>query len=245
MMLKASLGVFFTVLLGCSVVSAVDIEFVAVGDPGNLGEWSGESYGGIGPDRICGSVSYVYKIGKYEITAGQYCEFLNAVAANDTYGLYSNAMWLRSDGCKIEQHDNSGNFSYTVASEWANRPVNYVNYWDACRFTNWLHNGQPTGAQDASTTEDGAYTINGYDGNDGREITRNPGAKYALPNEDEWYKAAYYDPRLNNGTGGYWDYPTKSNSMPSNELYHPDRGNNANYYDEEYTIGPPYYTAPD
>ena len=65
---------------------------VPVGSTGNVGEWSGESYGGYGPDRICGAVDYAYNIGKYEVTAGQYIEFLNAVAAADPYGLYNSAM---------------------------------------------------------------------------------------------------------------------------------------------------------
>ena len=34
-----------------------------------------------------GGVDYAYNIGKYEVTAGQYTEFLNAVADDDTYGL--------------------------------------------------------------------------------------------------------------------------------------------------------------
>jgi len=57
------------------------LEMVTVGDPGNPGQLSGQSApGGYGYDRICGSVGYIYRIGKYEVTAGQYCEFLNAVA---------------------------------------------------------------------------------------------------------------------------------------------------------------------
>ena len=48
-----------------------------------------------------------------------------------------------------------------VAGDWAGRPVNYVSYWDSCRFANWLNNGQPTGPQGAGTTETGAYTLNG------------------------------------------------------------------------------------
>ncbi|MCX7428293.1 MAG: hypothetical protein NTW96_22020 [Planctomycetia bacterium] len=46
---------------------AVDIEFVTVGDPGNVGELSGGGAGGSGVDRICGAVDHVYQIGKYEI----------------------------------------------------------------------------------------------------------------------------------------------------------------------------------
>ena len=38
---------------------------------------------------------------------------------------------------------------------------------------------------------------------------RNPNADYFLPSDDEWYKAAYYDP-TKNGTGGYWQYPPKT-----------------------------------
>jgi hypothetical protein len=37
--------------------------------------------------------------------------------------------------------------------------VNHVSWYDAVRFANWLHNGQPTGAQDNTTTEGGAYTL--------------------------------------------------------------------------------------
>ncbi len=66
----------------------VTVETVPVGNLGNPGEWSGESYGGAGPDRICGGVDYQYRIGKYEVTAGQYCAFLNAVAQADPNGLY-------------------------------------------------------------------------------------------------------------------------------------------------------------
>jgi len=49
-----------------SVHSEVFVETVSVGNPGNAGELSGESAGGEGPDRICGAVGYVYKIGKFE-----------------------------------------------------------------------------------------------------------------------------------------------------------------------------------
>ena len=93
-----------------------------------------------------------------------------------------------------------------------NRPVNYVSFWDACRFANWLHNGQPTGAQGAGTTETGAYTLDGYNGIDGRTIQRNAGWKWAVTSEDEWYKAAYYKGGSTNA--GYWDYPTQQRHGP-------------------------------
>ena len=40
---------------------------------------------------------------------------------------------------------------------------------------------------------------------------RNSQAQYFLPNVDEWYKAAYYDPT----SGVYFDYPTGSDSAPT------------------------------
>jgi formylglycine-generating enzyme required for sulfatase activity len=227
------------VALVSAASAAVSIETVPVGNTGNTGEWSGESYGGYGPDRICGAVDYQFNIGKYEVTAGQYTAFLNAVAVTDTYGLYNTSMWTSDDGCKIGRTDTGSGYSYSVAADWANRPVNYVSFWDACRFANWLHNGQPTGAQGAGTTETGAYTLNGYNDFDGRTIQRNDDWTWAVTSEDEWYKAAYH--KNDGDTGNYFDYPTASDSVPSNDLTTPDGGNNANFYQNDFTIPPPYW----
>ena len=79
-------------ILACTLAQAVNIETVPVGDPGNAGELSGAGAGGVGPDRICGAVGHTYRMGKYEVTAGQYTAFLNAVAKTDTYGLYNMKM---------------------------------------------------------------------------------------------------------------------------------------------------------
>ncbi len=217
------------------------LQTVTVGNPGNIGEMSGY---GTGLERICGAVSYTYRMGKYEITAGQYTEFLNAVAATDTYGLYNASMWSDTFGCKIQRSGSPGSYTYSVASDWANRPVNFVSWGDAARFANWLHNGQPTGSQDANTTEDGSYSLNGAT-TDAQlnAVTRKPNATWVIPSEDEWYKAAYHK---NDGvTGNYWDYPTGTNNSPSNAVVNPDPGNNANYHpDGSYSIGSPYYRTP-
>ena len=207
---------------GCSPCGIV-IETVTVGNLGNDGELSGEGAGGSGPDRICGAVDYVYNIGKYEVTAAQYTEFLNAVAATDTYGLYNTNMWSSSYECKIERTGSSGSYTYSVAPDWADRPVNYVSWGDAARFANWLHNGQPTGAQDLTTTEDGSYYLNGATSNAALlAVDREPDATWVIPSEDEWYKAAYHK---NDGvTGNYWNYPTSTSTVPSNDLIDPDPG---------------------
>lgn len=214
---------------------------VPVGDPGNAADTRYTLRGH-------GAVAYSYNIGTYEVTAGQYCQFLNAVAATDTYGLYDPDMAIPTItdiwGCNIQRTGESGSYTYTVAADWANRPVNYVSFWDACRFTNWLGNGQPTGSQGPGTTETGAYTLDGYTGTLGGDIVRNPGATWALPTDEEWYKAAFYKGGGKNA--GYWDYPTRSDTAPTNIL-DPAGKNNANFYDLYHTgtggycIGDPYY----
>ena len=195
--------------LGTLAQANITIATVPVGDPGNAGELSGAGAGGYGPDRVCGSVGYSYNIGKYEVTTAQYTDFLNHKAQSDPYGLYNTCM--ADAPCSIQRSGSPGGYSYNVASDWANRPVSFVSYWDSCRFANWLCNGQGDG-----DTETGAYTVSGYNGGDGRSIQRNAGAKWFIPSEDEWYKSAYY--RGGGTEAGYWDYPTRSDSTPSNDL---------------------------
>jgi formylglycine-generating enzyme required for sulfatase activity len=186
-----------------------------------------------------GSVGYAYQIGKYEVTAGQYTEFLNAVADADPNGLYNTAMDVTVDslGANIQRTGSSPTYSYSVAADWANRPVNFVSFWDAARFANWLHNGQPTGAQGPGTTEGGAY----HDVGNQALFGRSAGARFFIPTEDESYKAAYHD-QAAGLAASYFDYPTGSNTAPINTL--PDPGNHANFYDSfgtGHTIGSPYY----
>lgn len=214
----------------------ISIETVPVENLDNADDIHGSGYG---------SVSYAYGIGTHEVTAGQYTAFLNAVAATDAYGLYNANMWSHDQGCKVQQSGSTGNYSYTVAADWASRPVNYVSWGDAARFTNWLHNGQPTGTltgdptQDAGLTEDGSYYINGVTSPMAlMAISREDGWKWALPSEDEWYKAAYYDSNKSGGAG-YYDYPTGTDDVPSNALN--GGGNNATFNDSGYTIDSPYW----
>ena len=117
----------------------------------------------------------------------------------------------------------SGSYTYTVTSGFADKPVVYVSFYDALRFANWLHNGQPVGAQDSTTTEDGAYTITAA-GITANSITRNAGATIFLTSEDEWYKAAYYDAV----TATYFDYPTGTDTQTGCVLPASDTGNSAN-----------------
>ena len=144
-------------------------------------------------------------------------------------------MWSSATGCKIERTGSPGGYGYAVATAGADRPVNYVSWGDAARFANWLHNGGADG-----TTETGAYFLNGATtGVELLAVKREPIATSAIPTEDEWYKAAYYD----GDSGVYYDYPTGTNTEPSHVLDDPDAGNNANFFMVHggYTIGSPHY----
>ena len=225
----------FVLALCSPAQGTVTIETVPVGDTGNTNDTHGDGYG---------AVSGAYNIGKYEVTAGQYTGFLNAVAKTDAYGLYNASMVSSSYGCKIERTGPSGSYVYSIDANRVNRPVNYVSWGDAARFANWLHNGQPTGPQSVSTTEDGAYSLNGATSDAALlAVSREADWQWAIPTEHEWYKAAYYDPTLNGGAGGYHDFPTGTDTYPSNDLANPDPGNNANFNSSGYTIGSPYYTT--
>jgi len=225
----------------------VSLRTVPVGNAGNAADTTG-----------CGAVGYNYSIGKYDVTVGQYCEFLNAVAKTDSYYLYTSgmAMGYVSPTVGIARSGSWGNYSYSVAYDaaaWSTYSNNYpnlyssplaaasacpifdTNWGDAARFCNWLQNGQPsfaagTPGEVAGSTETGAYTLNG----DMSYLLepRNTGATWFLPSENEWYKAAYYNP----STGAYWTYPTQSDPFhfPSNVLSATGT-NNANFSDNGYT----------
>jgi len=232
--IMAVVGMAGILLAAGSGVADITIDTIPVGNAGNTGEWSGESYGGYGPNRICGAVDYDFNIGTYEVTAGEYTAFLTAVAGVDTYVLYNPNMSYGS-GISRSGGGTVGNpYTYTVDPAFVHRPVNYVSWGDAARFTNWLTNGQGNGS-----TETGAYDLNGAMTDDdllavvvpsaAQRATWSTGAKsyFLLTSEDEWYKAAYHDSE----SEAYFDYPTSSNTAPGRDMAETiNVGNNANYY---------------
>jgi formylglycine-generating enzyme required for sulfatase activity len=108
-------------------------------------------------------------------------------------------------------------------------PVVDVDYWDTLRFVNWMNNGEGN-----ASTETGAYALTGgnTDGygtpSNASSLLANPqhnaGAKVWLPSENEWYKAAYYDPTDDT----YAAFATQSNTAPGNMIG--NGANEANYY---------------
>jgi formylglycine-generating enzyme required for sulfatase activity len=117
----------------------------------------------------------------------------------------------------IERTGSPGDYAYAVKPGMGHRPVVWVDFHDAARFCNWLHHGQPTGPQDSTTTEDGAYTLTSSS-IASNSVARNAGARFWLPSDDEWYKAAYHQPGEAGGDfNNYWQYPTRSNDAPYSE----------------------------
>lgn len=192
--------------------SAVTIDTVPVGNAGNPGDTVVMHDGTSG----YGAVNYSYRIGTYEVTNSQYAAFLNAVASHtDPYDLYSVFMEFGSRG-GIKPVFSAGTVNYATKPGMGNMPVNYVSWGSAARFANWLHNGQPTGAQGPGTTEDGAYTLNGAMTDSAlMAVSRNADARWFVPTENEWYKAAYYQPAAKGGdSDSYWWFPMRTNSVP-------------------------------
>ncbi len=181
-----------------ATVQAAVPETVPVADPGNKSDATG--YGG---------VAHVYKIGKYEVTNAEYCEFLNAVAKSDTRDLYDPRMADEYGG--IDRGGNAGSFTYTVKSGMSKKPVGYVT-WESClRYINWLTNGPSS-----TETEKGTYDLKSGTiklPNHG-ELAKGETVTWVMPTENEWYKAAYYDPKKSGGAG-YWQYPGKGYTAPA------------------------------
>jgi formylglycine-generating enzyme required for sulfatase activity len=177
--------------LTATVSATITLDMIAIGDVGNANDT-------VNPVANYGSVAYAYDIGKTEVTNTQYVAFLNATASTvDTYALY-NPLMANMGGIGVGISQAGGgitNFTYTVTNG-GDRPVAYVSWFDAARFSNWMTTGQGT------TTETGSYTLNGAVS--GSTVARNNlwGAYY-IPTENEWYKAAYYNP----GTTQYSLFP--------------------------------------
>lgn len=195
-----------TFLVALRPVSAITVDTVFVGNAGNANDPRDGDMVSAGVQN-CGAVPYEYRIGTYEVTNDQYVAFLNEKAKSDPLSLYSANMDSDARG-GITRSGSDGIYNYAVKPNMGNKPVNYVSWYDAIRFTNWLHNGQGSG-----DTETGAYSVGALEA-DGTpigafNITRNVDAKWFLPTDNEWYKAAYHQPFAQGGpTNNYWLFPT-------------------------------------
>ena len=194
-------------------------EFVTVGDPGNTADSTGY-----------GAVSQTFDIMKFEFTNQQYVQFLNTVDANGTNpnSIYRADMGSDASGGISLNGGAAAGSKYAVKTNMGNKPVNFVSWFDAARVSNWLHNG----ATSAASMETGAYTLN--NATSGNASALMAGAKFFIPSENQWYKAAYYKGGATNA--GYWAYGTQSDVLPTSVTANGtgngsagNSGNSANY----------------
>lgn len=191
------------------------------------------------PCITVGKVNYTYGIGEFETTVSQYVTFLNTV---DPYGknphqIYIDhmnpAVWPQygsidySSGAATSQH-------YSVAyPEWAQKPFNFADFHRAARFVNSLVNGTVLSKTSSSAgdfkyvtytvrlsprTERGMYDMTNP------ATPREKSSGFVVPSNNEWVKAAYYDPK-HGGTDSYWAYPTGPFNPPHPSILNPANGN--------------------
>jgi len=213
------LAAWACLLIAPAQAAPVTYQMVTVGNAGNASDSNG-----------FGAVPYEYQIGKYDVTIGQYTAFLNATDPNGTNpnGIYNSSMQTDLNIAGISYNAAAaGGSKYAVigpsgtayGQTGANRPITYVSWYDAARFANWMSNGQGSGS-----TETGAYDL--ANAAPGVAPAKTPGVFY-IPTANEFYKAAFYDPTLNGGTGGYYAYATRSDTAPGNTVG--STANQANY----------------
>ncbi|MEZ5300295.1 MAG: SUMF1/EgtB/PvdO family nonheme iron enzyme [Verrucomicrobiales bacterium] len=140
-----------------------------------------------------GSVAYRYRMGTYEVTNEQYVRFLNAVDFSGTndLNLYDARMGTETWGGIAFDPAAATGKHYRSRDGRARFPVNYIDYFCALRFCNWLHNGAPAyviASHRPVVIESGAYTLTGVIPSDPDAIARESGARYFLPSLDEWIR---------------------------------------------------------
>lgn len=201
--IASGLAVALATIAGAATAAPlVTIDFAKVGDPGNTALDTGT----YGPR---GAVSQVFNIAKYETTNSDYVSFLNAVDASGTnpFGIYNSQMSSNTiNGGILRDLSASPGSRYSVRTGFESKPVNFVSWFSAARFANWLNNGQGSGT---AATETGAYTLNGKVS--GAIVARNSNALVFLPSLDQYVKAAFYNSTLSN----YYSYGTSNNAVPT------------------------------
>ena len=204
---------FLIVLLSVAALSqgtAVDASYVSLPTVpvGNVGN-------GADPLTGRGAVAYPYYITSTEVTNSRYAAFLNAVDPNgvNPHDLYNPDMTNATGFAVVKGGINfdpaaSPGTMYNPKPNYGDKPVNYVSFYDAARYANWVMTGD---------TESGFYTfadtntlvsqgVHGPDQHDGMNWV-------ALPSHDEWYKAAFH--KNDGATANYYLYPTSSDAVPT------------------------------
>jgi formylglycine-generating enzyme required for sulfatase activity len=133
-----------------------------------------------------GAVPYEYRMGKYEISQ----EAITKATA-------------------------SGMTDVTAGAWTGNQPAANISWYGAAAFVNWLNTSAGKTAA-YNLTFSGSWSMQLWSSEQawtagGENLYRNKDAFYFLPSENEWYKAAYYNPV----SSDYFLYPTASSTAPT------------------------------
>jgi formylglycine-generating enzyme required for sulfatase activity len=183
------------------------------------------------PCQQVGNVPYSYGIGELEVTVAQYVAFLNTVdpLGRNTHNLYaeteSGAAWPRFGQIDFSASASAGHHFTAAAPEWLDKPYAFANFLRSARFANSLANGKVLARRPSSSngftyvtyrvrlsrrTSTGMYDMHE------RAMTRDRKSGFVIPSQNEWIKAAYYDPK-GGGTDSYWKYPTNEGTFGAKE----------------------------
>jgi hypothetical protein len=205
------------------------------------------------PCQEVGGVGYEYGIGEVEVTVEQYVAFLNTVDpfGRNQMGLYSEnesgGAWPRFGQINYSALAPTGKHYTAAAPEWNDKPYGFANFLRAARFDNSVANGKVLSKQESTRgsgesefryvtykvrlsrrTGTGMYDMHK------RAPVRTTETGFVIPSQDEWIKAAYYDP---NGGGkySYWEYPTnpgafgeENKALPNQATLDPTTGDVTN-----------------
>ncbi|MCC5786486.1 MAG: SUMF1/EgtB/PvdO family nonheme iron enzyme [Phycisphaerales bacterium] len=182
-------------------------QWATIGEPGNTAYDGG--FWGMTTGR--GSVDYTFRISTLQVTTGQWMGFLNTFSQRDGWEYFGRpSRW----GASHDYFYSGPGARYLPIDtpNWDMLPVAGISWHEAAMYTNWLHNGK---SSDPTSLQTGAYDTGtwGVDPNTGHRTDggRLPGAKFWIPNLDEWQKAVYYDPdRYAPGESGWWLFPNSS-----------------------------------
>jgi hypothetical protein len=172
-----------------------------------------------------GSVGRAYDIGELEVTVTQWVAFLNTVdpRGTDPHHLYDSSesavSWPRYGQINFSSRARQAHHYRVAYPEWADKPFGFATFLRAARFLNAVTNGKVLSRKTSRAggfsfvtytvrlsrnTERGMYDL-ARQKRTGATRARNRG--FVVPSQNEWIKAAYFDPR-GGGTLSYWKYPT-------------------------------------
>jgi hypothetical protein len=174
-----------------------------------------------------GGVDYRYRIGQLEVTVKQWVKFLNTVdpGGNAKRGLYSptegSSGWPKYGEINRTSSAADGNHYSVAYPDWNDKPYAFANFLQGARFANSLYNGR---LRSKETSNKNGFAYIAYrvrlarDDRTGMYDLSSPNATrehksgFVIPSQNEWIKAAYYDP-TGGGTDSYWKYPTNAGSF--------------------------------